>query len=200
MRLLGSRKKIHNIWLLCREYHCPLDYKDNYEILSLEIYNYKLVVVLSLAQHTSKTTVEPKRGRLRVCSSSLQTEKYRSFYWRTIPLIASTTSLCTRTGHSKVYSHEASQNVFPFQNHPQSHLKRMYHLFICVATFRHDRPCNHNSSRANYSGSYKDTNINFINDTTVTHTKQETILTKTFLSTLCSWFFLMLIDWKVSQS
>ena len=31
-----------------------------YEILPIEIYNYKLVVVLSLAQHIFKTTVEPK--------------------------------------------------------------------------------------------------------------------------------------------
>ena len=38
--------------------------EDDYEILPLEICNYKLVVVLSLAQHISKTTVEPKRGRL----------------------------------------------------------------------------------------------------------------------------------------
>ena len=45
----------------------------NYEILTaLEICNYKLVVVLSLAQHISKTTAEPKRGRLRVCSDGLQ--------------------------------------------------------------------------------------------------------------------------------
>ena len=35
-----------------------------YEILPIEIYNYKLVVVLSLAQHIFKTTVEPKWGRL----------------------------------------------------------------------------------------------------------------------------------------
>ena len=39
--------------------------EDDYEILSSEIYNYKLVVVLSLAQHISKATVESKRGRLR---------------------------------------------------------------------------------------------------------------------------------------
>ena len=39
--------------------------EDDYEILPLEIFNYKLVVVLFLAQHISKTTVEPKRGRLR---------------------------------------------------------------------------------------------------------------------------------------
>ena len=31
----------------------------DYEILSLEICNYKLVVVLSLAQHITKTTFEP---------------------------------------------------------------------------------------------------------------------------------------------
>ena len=41
--------------------------EDDYEILPLEICNYKLVVVLSLVQHIFKTTVEPKRGRLRVC-------------------------------------------------------------------------------------------------------------------------------------
>ena len=39
--------------------------EDDYEILPSEIFNYKLLVVLSLAQHISKTTVEPKRGRLR---------------------------------------------------------------------------------------------------------------------------------------
>ena len=42
--------------------------EDDYKILTLEIYNYELVVVHSLVQHISKTTVEPKRGRLPVCS------------------------------------------------------------------------------------------------------------------------------------
>ena len=37
----------------------------NYEILQLEICSYKRVLVLSLAQHIFKTTVESKRGRLR---------------------------------------------------------------------------------------------------------------------------------------
>ena len=49
-----------------------------YEILSLVICNYKFVVVLFMAQRISKTTVEPKRGRLRFFSSRLQTEKSRS--------------------------------------------------------------------------------------------------------------------------
>ena len=39
--------------------------EDDYKILPLQICNYKLVVLLSLAQHGSKTTVEPKRRRLR---------------------------------------------------------------------------------------------------------------------------------------
>ena len=42
----------------------------------LEIYNYKLIVVLCLAQHISETTVEPKRGRLQdfaVINLQLQT-------------------------------------------------------------------------------------------------------------------------------
>ena len=43
-----------------------LKYDYNYEILPFEIYNYKLVVVLSLTQHISKTTVEPKRRWKRV--------------------------------------------------------------------------------------------------------------------------------------
>ena len=54
--------------------------EDDYEILPLEICKlvtryYKLIVVLSLAQHISKTTVESKRGRLRICSRRLQTKK-----------------------------------------------------------------------------------------------------------------------------
>ena len=40
------------------------DHHD-YKILPLEICNYNLAVVLSLLQNISKTTVEPKRGRLR---------------------------------------------------------------------------------------------------------------------------------------
>ena len=44
--------------------------EDDYGILPSEILNYKLVVVLSLAQRIFKTTAEPKRGRMRVCSSS----------------------------------------------------------------------------------------------------------------------------------
>ena len=50
--------------------------EDDYEILLLEIYNYKLIVVLCLAQHISETTVEPKRGRLQdfaVINLQLQT-------------------------------------------------------------------------------------------------------------------------------
>ena len=39
--------------------------EDDYEILPLEISNYELVVVLSLAKHISTTMVESKRGRLR---------------------------------------------------------------------------------------------------------------------------------------
>ena len=39
-------------------------YDYGYEILQLEIVNYKLVAVLSLAQQISKTTVELKRGQL----------------------------------------------------------------------------------------------------------------------------------------
>ena len=39
--------------------------EDDYEILPLEICDYKRVVVLSLSQHIPKTTVESKRGRLR---------------------------------------------------------------------------------------------------------------------------------------
>ena len=41
------------------------DNEYSYEILPLEIFNYKLIVVLSLAQYITKTTVEPKRGPLR---------------------------------------------------------------------------------------------------------------------------------------
>ena len=54
----------------------------NYDILPFEICNYRLVDVLSLAQHVSATTVEPKGGQLNVCSSKLQMEKSRIVVYR----------------------------------------------------------------------------------------------------------------------
>ena len=72
LKLVG-RKRLHAVINSLSSSLCHNAYlkqqlshnEDDYEILPLEIYNYKLVVVLSLAQHISKTTVESKRGRLR---------------------------------------------------------------------------------------------------------------------------------------
>ena len=68
------------------------DNEYSYEILPLEIYNYKLVVVLSAPQHISKT-VKPKRRRLQVCSSRLQTEKSHSCTRRQIYKVPAISSL-----------------------------------------------------------------------------------------------------------
>ena len=49
----------------CSTGNQPLgSFRSDYQILTLEICNYKLVVVLTLTQYISKTTVEAKRGRL----------------------------------------------------------------------------------------------------------------------------------------
>ena len=76
------------------------NFRFDCEILPIEMCNSKLIVVLSLTQHISKTTVEPKRGRqneftaLRKCSHSFRSISVRirgdhshiAFSLRSIPL------------------------------------------------------------------------------------------------------------------
>ena len=49
--------------------------EDDYEILSLEICNYKIIVVLSLTQHVSKTTVEQNEDDYEILSLEIYNYK-----------------------------------------------------------------------------------------------------------------------------